>query len=57
MKHPAKKEKLRKPRTIKMPSRDYQPKKAEKEVEFDMPGADVETVRSAFFRPIKDEQQ
>ena len=29
------------------------PAKAEKEEGFDMPGADVETVRSAFFRQIR----
>lgn len=40
-------------RSITMPSRDYQPTKAELEEEFDMPGADIKTVRSAFFRPIR----
>ena len=40
-------------RSIDLPPRDYQPTKAEKEEAFDMPGADVETVRSAFFRPIR----
>ena len=40
-------------RLIDLPPRDYQPTKAEKEETFDMPGADVETVRSAFFRPIR----
>ena len=39
-------------RTIAMPARGYQPSKAEKEEAIDMPGADIETVRSAFFRPI-----
>ena len=40
-------------RQIELASRDYQPTKAEKEETFDMPGADIETVRSAFFRPIR----
>ena len=40
-------------REITLPSRDYQPTKAEKEREIDMPGADIVTVRSAFFRRIK----
>lgn len=40
-------------RSIAMPPRDYQPTKAEREEEFDMPGADIKTVRSAFFRPIR----
>ena len=40
-------------RTIAMPARGYQPSKAEKEEAIDMPCADIETVRSAFFRPIK----
>ncbi len=31
---------------------DYQPTKAEKEEELDMPGASLETVRRAFFRPL-----
>ena len=44
--------KLRSARTISMPSRSYQPSKAEVEREFDMPEADTETVRKAFFRPI-----
>ena len=40
-------------REITLPSRDYQPTKAEKDREIDMPGADIVTVRSAFFRRIK----
>ncbi len=40
-------------RSIELASRDYQPTKAEKEEVLDMPGADVETVRSAFFRPVR----
>ena len=31
---------------------DYQPTKAEKEEELDMPGASLETLRRAFFRPL-----
>ena len=34
-----------------MPASEYQPSKAELEAEYDMPGADPETVRRAFFRP------
>ena len=40
-------------REITLPPRDYQPTKAEKEREIDMPGADIVTVRSAFFRRVK----
>ena len=40
-------------REIDMPPRDYQPTKAETEREYDMPGADIVTVRRAFFRPVR----
>ena len=40
-------------REITLPPRDYQPTKAEAEREIDMPGADIVTVRSAFFRRVK----
>ena len=40
-------------REITLPPRDYQPTKAESEKEYDMPGADIVTVRSAFFRRVK----
>ena len=40
-------------REVPMPARDYQPSKAELEREYDMPGADMATVRRAFFRPVK----
>ena len=40
------------PRTITLPDQDYQPPKAEREKEHDMPGASLETVRRAFFRPF-----
>ena len=40
-------------REITLPPRDYQPTKAETEQEMDMPGADIVTVRKAFFRRIK----
>lgn len=47
----------RKPKTpariIDMPKSDYQPSKAEKNEEVDMPGASMNTLRRAFFRPIK----
>ena len=44
-------------RTITLPSRDYQPSKAELEEEIDMPGADAETIRRAFFQPVKREYE
>ena len=40
-------------REITLPPRDYQPSKAEVEQQHDMPGADIVTVRSAFFRRVK----
>ena len=40
-------------REIDMPPRDYQPTKAESNQEYDMPGADIVTVRRAFFRRIR----
>ena len=40
-------------REITLPPRDYQPTKAETEREIDMPGADIVTVRRAFFRRVK----
>lgn len=47
----------RKPKTparyIDMPKSNYQPTKAEREQEIDMPGADQDTIRRAFFRPVK----
>lgn len=46
------KRKLPKAVTIKEPDRDYQPPKAEREREYDMPGASLKTVRRAFFRPV-----
>ena len=47
----------RKPKTparhIDMPKSDYQPSSDEKKQEVDMLGASIETVRRAFFRPVK----
>ena len=40
-------------REITLPPRDYQPTKAETEQEIDMPGADIVTVRNAFFRRVR----
>ena len=41
------------PKEITLPSRkDYQPSRAELREEFDMPEADIETVRKAFFQPV-----
>ena len=45
---------LPEPHTITTPPRDYQPTKAELEEEFDMLGANIETVHRSFFRPIRD---
>ena len=47
----------RKPKTparlIDMPKSGYQPSAKELKEEMDMPGAPMETVRKAFFRPVK----
>lgn len=48
----AKKRKLPKPRTITLPDQDYQPSKAERKKEQDMPGVSLKTMRRAFFRPF-----
>ena len=40
-------------REITLPPRDYQPTKAETEREYDMPSADIVTVRRAFFQRVK----
>ena len=40
-------------REITLPPRDFQPTKAESEKEYDMPGAGIVTVRSAFFRRVR----
>lgn len=50
---PLKRRKLLEPRTITLPAQSYQPSKAQREKEYDMPGASVKTMRSAFFRPVK----
>lgn len=50
----SKKEDQKEPKEITLPSRkDYQPSRAELGEEFDMPEADIETVRKAFFQPVK----
>ena len=49
---PTKRRKLPKPRTISLPDQSYQPPKAEREKEHDMPGASMKTVRRAFFWSI-----
>lgn len=48
-----KRRKLPAPRTITLPPETYQPPKAEREREHDMPSASLKTVRAAFFRPVK----
>ena len=40
-------------RKVKVKPSNYQPSKAEKEQEFDMPGLDEEAARRAFFQPVK----
>ncbi len=42
-----------KPRPMVLPRNDYQPTKAEMEVETDMPGMTKKQVRAAFFRPFR----
>lgn len=49
---PRKRQKLPEPRTITLPDETYQPRKAETEKEYDMPGASLKTIRRAFFRPF-----
>ena len=39
-------------RTITLPGQTYQPPKAEREKEHDMPGVSMKTARRAFFRPV-----
>ena len=46
------KSKIPKRRTIKLPSSEFQPSKAEMEKEYDMPQASKRTLRKAFFRPF-----
>lgn len=49
-----KKKDQKEPKEITLPSRkDYQPSRAELREEFNMPEADIETVRKAFFQPLK----
>ena len=47
---PAERRGLPSEREIELPPQDYQPTKAEREREYDMPGAPMEKVHSAFFR-------
>ena len=49
---PRKRQKLPEPRTLTLPEETYQPRKAELEKEYDMPGAKPKTIRRAFFRPF-----
>lgn len=51
------KQELPEARTITLPDKDYQPRKAEMEREYDMPGASLDTIRSAFFRPFNVERE
>ena len=43
-------------RGAKHPATKHQPRKAEREEEFDMPGASLGTVRRAFFRAFRSRQ-
>ena len=38
---------------LELPPRDYQPSAAELREKIDMPGADMDTLRRAFFQPVK----
>ena len=40
-------------RRVTLPPRDHQSPKAELEDEIDIPGADMETLRKAFFGPVE----
>lgn len=44
-------------REVAIKPSEYQPSKAELEEEYDMPGADMETLRKAFFKPLKTEER
>ena len=46
------KKEIKKARKLKLPPRDYQPSRKELRKEYDMPGADIDTVSNAFFRPF-----
>ena len=48
-----KRQTLPKPVTITLPDNKFQPRKADMEREYDMPGASLEQIRRAFFRPVK----
>ena len=50
---PPAKRKLPEPRAITLPDQSYQPPKAEREKEYDMPGASLKAIQRAFFRPFK----
>ncbi|MDE2673934.1 MAG: hypothetical protein OXH65_02370 [Paracoccaceae bacterium] len=52
-----KKHPIPEPTSIKLKSSRYQPKKAEKEVEIDMPGMTDDELRDTFFRPFKIEEE
>ena len=47
-----KRKKLPEPQTITLPDQSYQPSKAEREKEHDMPSISLRTARRAFFRPF-----
>ena len=42
---------------VRVKPSDYQPSRAELEEEYDMPGASMETLREAFFKPLKTEEK
>jgi len=47
------KEPIPEPRTITLPPSDFQPGKADMEAAYDMPGASMDVIRSAVFRPFR----
>ena len=47
-----KRQPLPKPVAITMPPATFQPRKADMDREYDMPGASAEQIRQAFFRPV-----
>ena len=50
---PRKRQPLPKPVAITMPLATFQPRKADMDKGYDTPGASVEQIRQAFFRPVK----
>ncbi len=49
-------ERIPEPANMTLPSKDYQPNKAELEEEIDMPELSLEQAKAAFFRPFRIER-